>query len=126
MLVPDAVLLALLAIASVAVLVGSRLAEYTRRVGLLKAVGASPSLVAATFLTENLVLAWSPRRSGWCPGGSSLHCSPALAPLWSALRTFLDAAHGCRRRGYGPCRRARIDARSSGPGCTDQHRQRTE
>jgi ABC-type lipoprotein release transport system permease subunit len=56
-LVPGAVLLALLAIASVAVLVGSRLAEYTRRVGLLKAVGASPSLVAATFLTENLVLA---------------------------------------------------------------------
>ena len=38
-LVPGAVLLALLAIASVAVLVGSRLAEYTRRVGLLKAAG---------------------------------------------------------------------------------------
>ena len=56
-LVPGAVLLALLAIASVAVLVGSRLAEYTRRVGLLKAAGASPSLVAATFLAENLVLA---------------------------------------------------------------------
>jgi putative ABC transport system permease protein len=54
---PGAVLLALLAIASVAVLVGRRLSEYSRRVGLLKAVGATPSVVAATFLVENLVLA---------------------------------------------------------------------
>jgi putative ABC transport system permease protein len=54
---PGAVLLALLAIASVAVLVGRRLSEYARRVGLLKAVGAAPSVVAATFLAENLVLA---------------------------------------------------------------------
>jgi putative ABC transport system permease protein len=50
-------LLALLAIASVAVLVGRRLSEYARRVGLLKAVGGTPSVVAATFLAENLVLA---------------------------------------------------------------------
>ena len=35
-------LLALLAIASIAVVVGSRMAEQTRRVGLLKAVGATP------------------------------------------------------------------------------------
>jgi len=54
---PGAVLLALLAIASVAVLVGRRLSEYSRRVGLLKAVGATPSVVAATFLAENLMLA---------------------------------------------------------------------
>jgi ABC-type lipoprotein release transport system permease subunit len=54
---PGAVLLALLAIASVAVLVGRRLSEYSRRVGLLKAVGATPSVVAATFLVENLMLA---------------------------------------------------------------------
>jgi putative ABC transport system permease protein len=54
---PGAVLLALLAIASVAVLVGRRLSEYARRVGLLKAVGGTPSMVAATFLAENLVLA---------------------------------------------------------------------
>jgi putative ABC transport system permease protein len=54
---PGAVLLALLAIASVAVLVGRRLSEYSRRVGLLKAVGATPSTVAATFLAENLMLA---------------------------------------------------------------------
>ena len=50
-------LLGLLALASVAVLVGSRLAEGTRRVGLLKAVGGTPDLVAATFLVENLFLA---------------------------------------------------------------------
>jgi len=54
---PGALLLALLAIASVSVLVGRRLSEYSRRVGLLKAVGATPSTVAATFLAENLVLA---------------------------------------------------------------------
>jgi putative ABC transport system permease protein len=52
-----ATLLGLLALASVAVLVGGRLAEGTRRVGLLKAVGGTPGLVGATFLTENLFLA---------------------------------------------------------------------
>jgi putative ABC transport system permease protein len=55
-LIPGALLLALLAIASVAVLVGRRLSEYSRRVGLLKTVGATPGTVATTFLTENLVL----------------------------------------------------------------------
>jgi ABC-type antimicrobial peptide transport system permease subunit len=54
---PGAFLLALLAIASVAVLVGRRLSEYARRVGLLKAVGGTPRLVAVVFLVENLVLA---------------------------------------------------------------------
>jgi putative ABC transport system permease protein len=56
-LAPGAVLLALLAIASVAVLVGRRLSEYASRVGLLKAVGATPALIAATFLVENVALA---------------------------------------------------------------------
>lgn len=51
------VLLGILALASVAVLVGGRLAQGTRRVGLLKSVGSTPSLVAATFLVENLFLA---------------------------------------------------------------------
>jgi putative ABC transport system permease protein len=54
---PGAILLALLAIASVAVLVGRRLAQYARWVGLLKAVGATPGLVATAFLAENLALA---------------------------------------------------------------------
>ena len=50
-------LLGLLAVASVAVLVGGRMAEQTRRVGLLKAVGSTPGLVAAVLLAEHLVLA---------------------------------------------------------------------
>jgi putative ABC transport system permease protein len=56
-LLTGATLLGVLALASVAVLVGGRLAEGTRRVGLLKATGGTPRLVAATFLTENLFLA---------------------------------------------------------------------
>lgn len=50
-------LLSLLAIASIAVLVSGRMAEQTRRVGLLKAVGATPALVALVLLAENLMLA---------------------------------------------------------------------
>ena len=42
MLSPGAWLAGLLAIASVAVLAGGRMAEHTRRVGLLKAVGGTP------------------------------------------------------------------------------------
>ncbi len=49
-------LLALLAIASIAVVVGGRMAEQTRRVGLLKAVGGTPAFVAAVLLAENLLL----------------------------------------------------------------------
>jgi len=47
----------LLAVASVAVLAGGRTAERTRRVGLLKAVGSTPGLVAAVLVAENLALA---------------------------------------------------------------------
>jgi len=50
-------LLALLALASIAVVVGGRMAEQTRRVGLLKAIGATPVLVAFVLLAENLLLA---------------------------------------------------------------------
>jgi putative ABC transport system permease protein len=52
-----AVLAVLLAVASVAVLAGGRMAERTRRVGLLKAVGSTPGLVAAVLVAENLALA---------------------------------------------------------------------
>ena len=50
-------LLAMMAIAGIAVMVGGRMAEQTRRVGLLKAVGATPRLVALVLLAENLLLA---------------------------------------------------------------------
>ncbi len=50
-------LLALLAVASVAVLVGGRMAEQTRRVGLLKAAGGTPGLVAAVLLAEHVAVA---------------------------------------------------------------------
>jgi ABC-type lipoprotein release transport system permease subunit len=50
-------LLGLLAVASVSVLVGGRMADQTRRVGLLKAVGATPGLVAAVLLAEYVLVA---------------------------------------------------------------------
>jgi ABC-type lipoprotein release transport system permease subunit len=50
-------LLVLLALASVAVLVGGRMADQIRRVGLLKAVGGTPRLVAAVLLAEYIVVA---------------------------------------------------------------------
>lgn len=80
-LVPGALLLGLLAVASVAVLVGSRLAEHTRRVGLLKAAGATPGLVAATFLAENLFLALIAAAAGLAAGwlAAPLLTSPGAA-----------------------------------------------
>ena len=49
-------LLVILALASVTVLVGGRLSEQTRRVGLLKAIGATPATVAAVLLVEHLTI----------------------------------------------------------------------
>ncbi|MGH3472071.1 MAG: FtsX-like permease family protein [Nocardioidaceae bacterium] len=49
-------LLVILALASVAVLVGGRLSEQARRVGLLKAVGATPGVVVAVLLVEHLMV----------------------------------------------------------------------
>jgi putative ABC transport system permease protein len=56
-LTPGAWLLGLLALASVTVLVGGRMSEQASRVGLLKAVGATPGLVALVLLAENLAVA---------------------------------------------------------------------
>ncbi len=50
-------LLGLLALASLVVLAGGRMAEQTRRVGLLKAVGATSGTVASVLLAEYLTLA---------------------------------------------------------------------
>jgi putative ABC transport system permease protein len=61
-------LLGLLALASVAVLVGGRMAAQTRRVGLVKAVGGTPGLVATVFLFEHVLLG---HRPGRCDGAGS-------------------------------------------------------
>jgi ABC-type lipoprotein release transport system permease subunit len=74
-------LLALLGVASVAVLVGGRLADQTRRVGLLKAVGGTPRLVAAILLAEYLVLALVAAAGG-------------LAVGWLAAPLFTDPGAG--------------------------------
>ena len=68
-LAPGAWLAALLAIASVAVLAGGRMAEQTRRVGLLKAVGGTPGLTAVVLLAENLLLALLAAGIGLEPDG---------------------------------------------------------
>jgi putative ABC transport system permease protein len=81
-LVPGAALLCLLALASVAVLVGGRLAENTRRVGLLKAAGGTPGVIAATFLAENLVLALIAAAAGLTVG---LLTAPLLTSPGAAL-----------------------------------------
>ncbi|HXP20342.1 MAG TPA: ABC transporter permease [Streptosporangiaceae bacterium] len=72
-------LLGLLAIASVAVLVGGRMAEQTRRVGLLKAIGGTPGLVAAVLLAENLILALIAAAVGSRPDGWPRRSSPVQA-----------------------------------------------
>jgi putative ABC transport system permease protein len=86
------VLLALLAIASVTVLVGRRLSEYAPRVGLLKAVGGTPSVVAATFLAENLVLALLAAIVGLVAGwlASPLVTQPGNALVGSAGTSSLS------------------------------------
>lgn len=61
-------LLGLLAVAGVAVLVSGRLAEQTRRVGLLKAVGGSPGFVTLVLLAEYLMLASAATAAGLAAG----------------------------------------------------------
>ena len=61
-------LIALLAVASIAVLVGGRMADQTRRVGLLKAVGGTPRLVALVLLAEYIVVALVGAAAGLAAG----------------------------------------------------------
>jgi ABC-type lipoprotein release transport system permease subunit len=74
-------LLVLLALASVAVLVGGRMAGQIRRVGLLKAVGGTPSLVAAVLLAEYVVVAL-------------LAAAAGLAIGWLAAPLLIDPTAG--------------------------------
>ena len=83
-------LLAMLAIASIAVLVGGRMAEQTRRVGLLKAVGGTPALGRRPCCWPRTCCSRSPRRSSGC---SPARCS---RPHWPARAT------GCSAVGPSP------------------------
>jgi putative ABC transport system permease protein len=79
-------LLGLLAVASVAVLAGGRMAGQVRRVGLLKAVGATPGLVAVVLLAEHLALALVAAALGLALGwlAAPLLTSPGAGLLGSA------------------------------------------
>lgn len=80
-------LLALLAVAGLAVLAGRRMIEQTRRVGLLKAIGGTPGLVAAVLLVEHLALALLAAVIGLAVGR-------LLAPRFTATGAGLLGAPG--------------------------------
>jgi putative ABC transport system permease protein len=80
-------LLGLLAIASVAVLVGGRMSEQTRRVGLLKAVGGTPRLIVVILLAQQLALALAAAIVGLLSGR-------LLAPLLTSPGTGLIGTAG--------------------------------
>jgi putative ABC transport system permease protein len=118
-------LLGLLAIACIAVVVGARMAEQTRRVGLLKAVGATPRLVALVLLSENIALALGGAAvgvlAGWLiapsfadPGSGLLGTPPAPTPTAimiaevalaavavAAAATIIPAVRGARTSTIG-------------------------
>jgi putative ABC transport system permease protein len=75
-------LLAMLAIASIAVVVGGRMTEQTRRAGLLKAVGGTPALIAVVLLAENLLLALAAALIGLLAGAL---LTPVLADPGNGL-----------------------------------------
>lgn len=79
-------LVGILAVASVAVLVGGRMADQTRRVGLLKAVGATPRLVAAVLLAEYVIVALLAAAGGLAAGwlGAPLLAGPGASLVGSA------------------------------------------
>jgi ABC-type lipoprotein release transport system permease subunit len=85
-LLTGSLLLGLLAVASVAVLVGGRMAEQIRRVGLLKAVGSTPGLVGAVLLAEHLVTALAAAAIGLVAGwlAAPLVTAPGADLLGSA------------------------------------------
>jgi putative ABC transport system permease protein len=90
-LLPASWLLGLLAVASVAVVAGSRMAEQNKRVGLLKAAGGTPPLAAAVLLAEHLAVALAAAAAGLAAGwlaaplltspGASLVGSPGAPAL---------------------------------------------
>ena len=94
-LTPGAWLAGLLAIACVAVLAGGRMADQNRRVGLLKAVGGTPGLVAVVLVAENLALALVAAALGLLAGwlAAPLITSPGAALVGSAGAPSLTPVH---------------------------------
>jgi ABC-type lipoprotein release transport system permease subunit len=90
-LAPASLLLGLLAVASIAVVAGGRMAEQDKRMGLLKAVGGMPPLAAAVLLAEHVVVALAAAAVGLTAGrlaaplltgpGASLVGSPGAPPF---------------------------------------------
>lgn len=99
---PASWLLALLAVASVAVVAGARMAEQRRRVGLLKAAGGTPGLAAAVLMAEHLVVALAGAAAGLVVGrlvaplltspGASLVGSPGAPALTPGTVLVVAAA----------------------------------
>lgn len=77
-----ALLLGFLAVAGVAWLAAGRAIQQTRRVGLLKAVGAGPGLTGATLLAQYLALALVAAAGGLLAGWSA---APALSDPTTGL-----------------------------------------
>jgi ABC-type antimicrobial peptide transport system permease subunit len=113
-------LLGLLAVASVSVLVGGRMADQTRRVGFLKAVGGTPRPVAALLLAEYVLVAIVAAAAGLALGsltaplltesGAGLIGSAGTASITMSTAGLVTAvALGVRRSGScspwwrGPC-----------------------
>ena len=80
-------LVGILAVASVAVLVGGRMADQTGRVGLLKAVGGTPGLVAAVLLAEYVLVALVAAGGGLAVGTLA---APLLADPGAGLAGSAD------------------------------------
>ena len=87
-------LLALLAVAGVAVLVGGRMADQMRRVGLLKAVGGTPRLVAAVLIAEYVAVALVAAVAGLAAGWAAapVLTAPSAGLLGSASTRALGAS----------------------------------
>ena len=80
-------LLGLLALAGLGVLVARRMTEQSKRVGLLKAVGATPATVAVVLLVEHLTLATGAAAAGLLAGW-------LIAPLFTGTGAGLLGAPG--------------------------------
>ncbi|MFG1946213.1 ABC transporter permease [Nonomuraea sp. NPDC048826] len=82
-------LLGLLSVASLSVLVGGRIADQHRRVGLLKAVGGTPGFVAAVLLAQYVLVAVLATAAGLTVG-------TLTAPLLTESSAGLVGAAGPR------------------------------